>query len=428
MRDMPRLVSLAVLLALIVALGITFFRVVAPFFLPLFLAAMTAIICRPLYRYFLKRTGNRLSLAAGLTTTVVLAAGLVPLLTGVIVGSLQLYSFATDLDRESVKPVLNSVVKWSVEHANHYLPADNQLDLPKVTADVSSWLRHSLTEIGDKSLGNAAGTTIGMLKGFAGFIVKVAICLLMYSIALFYFFADGAKLVQAGESLVPVNIDYQRQLLMEFSNVVRSVVIATFLAALAQGLATTAAIGVLGFDHLVALFALATFAALIPLAGTWLVWLPCAIWLFSHDRPAQGTFLVLYCIVFVGFIDNIIRTYVLNSSTKLHPLLALISVLGGIEAMGLWGVLIGPIVACCLHALVKIFNVELQQLARERLQDELTLSPTDSQCELAIGPLSTNSQTPNLPAIQTSFTNDSPPEQSTADAVSQTSAVDSQPS
>lgn len=384
MRNMPRIVSLAVLLVLIIALGITFFRVLAPFLLPLFLAAMTAIVCQPVFRYFLKRTGNRSTAAAGLTTAAILATGLIPLLVGMLISTLQLYRVASDLTQDSAKTVLQDVVNWGVDQANPYLPVESQLDPNTITTDVSNWMRRSLTEIGDRSLGSAAGTTLGLLKGAAGFVVKIVIGLVMYSIALFYFFADGPRLITAGESLIPVSIDYQRQLLVEFSKVVRSVVIATFLAALAQGLATTLAIGVLGFHHLVALFALATLAALIPLAGTWLVWLPCAIWLYAHQHPVQATLLALYCIIFVGLIDNFIRTYVLNSNTKLHPLLALISVLGGIEAMGLWGVFIGPIVACCLHALVEIFNEELQQLALERQNGDGQSKATSSDLPVPV--------------------------------------------
>jgi predicted PurR-regulated permease PerM len=379
MQNMSRIVSLSVLLVIIIALGMTFFRVVAPFFLPLFLAAMTAIVCQPIHHYFLKRTGNREPWAAVLTTVAVLALGLIPTLVAVVVSSLQLYAFASALDRESVQPVLKKVVVQGAEFANRFLPAETQFDVSKVTQDATTWLRKSLTEISDRSLGNAAGTTFGVLKGAAGFMVKVIIGLMMYSIALYYFFADGAKLLQAGEAMVPVSLDHQRQMSREFAKVVRSVVVATFLAALAQGLATTAAIGLLGFKHLVPLFALATFAALIPLLGTWLVWMPCALWLFSHDQWGQGVFLVLYGICVVGLVDNVVRTYVLNSNTKLHPLLAFVSVLGGIEAMGLWGVFIGPIVACCLHALVKIFNVELKELSQEHFSKESVPLPGERE-------------------------------------------------
>ena len=64
----------------------------------------------------------------------------------------------------------------------------------------------------------------------------------------------------------------------------------------------------------------------------------------------------------IGTLDNIVRAYVLQSDTKLHPLLAFVSVLGGLQVMGLWGVFIGPVVACCLHVLIEIFNQEVQAM------------------------------------------------------------------
>ena len=42
--------------------------------------------------------------------------------------------------------------------------------------------------------------------------------------------------------------------------------------------------------------------------------------------------------------------------------------------MGLWGVFIGPIVACCLHALVGIFNAELGRMDLDDLPETETES------------------------------------------------------
>src|SRR5690606_29339278 len=111
---------------------------------------------------------------------------------------------------------------------------------------------------------------------------------------------------------------------------------------------------------------LATLSALIPLAGTSLVWVPCVLWLAWQGQWMSVVLLSLYAIAIVGTLDNVVRTYVLNANVKLHPLLALISVLGGLQWIGLWGVFIGPIIASCLHALIEIFNTELRELAQER--------------------------------------------------------------
>ena len=100
--------------------------------------------------------------------------------------------------------------------------------------------------------------------------------------------------------------------------------------------------------------------------GSWLIWLPCAGWLMYQGHWGSAIFLILVGTLVIGTMDNIIRTYVLQSDAKLHPLLAFVSVLGGLQMMGLWGVFIGPIVASCLHALVQIFNAELKAFSKEK--------------------------------------------------------------
>ena len=87
---------------------------------------------------------------------------------------------------------------------------------------------------------------------------------------------------------------------------------------------------------------LATLTALVPLLGTWLVW-GLSLWLAFHDGDwVRAGLLALYGSVFVGLLDNVIRSYVLHSNVKLHPLLAFVSVMGGFQLMGLWGVFVGP--------------------------------------------------------------------------------------
>ena len=56
---MVRMISLGVLLILIIFLGITFYQVVAPFLLPLFLAGVVAMLCRPLHERIQRRLPGR---------------------------------------------------------------------------------------------------------------------------------------------------------------------------------------------------------------------------------------------------------------------------------------------------------------------------------------------------------------------------------
>ncbi len=360
---MARVVSLSVLTTLIVILGITFFRVVAPFVLPLFLAGVVALLCRPLFHRVRQRTGKP-RVAAGITTGMVLIIITVPALLATLVGTMELYRLAQDTKAGggwiAASERLHARIEASGlgDRIRHYLPEFPTSE--QWPQEAENFLR-MLAERTLTLVGFTLDQTLGLLGSAAGILVGVV----MFIIALYYFLADGPALLAASETLIPVHLDYQRQLRERFDQVVRAVVMSTFLAATVQGLLTAAALSVVGFRSFFLLFLLSTCAAMIPLAGTWLVWAPCALWLAVESQWPSAIGLSLFGLIVVGTADNVIRTWILNTDARLHPLLAFISVLGGVEAMGLWGVFVGPIVASCLHALVQIFNIELKAYTEE---------------------------------------------------------------
>ncbi len=369
---MVRLISLGVLLVLIIFLGITFYQVVAPFLLPLFLAGVVTILCRPLHGRILRRLPDRPRLASGLTTGSVLAIILVPLLIGVLAATLQLYSVAREaigsadwdqqLSRLSRIAADWGLIELSSNEAENSLKQD---------------LADAMRGLADRSAGIATKT----LGRWVGSIVSMAVGVAMFGIALYYFMADGPALLAGTRRLIPVKDDYQQRLLGEFETVVRSVVTATLLAAVVQGGLTAIALWVVGavYDlallrHFFLFFVLATLTSLVPVTGAWLIWAPAAIWLGLDGHTMGAVVLTAFGVGVIGMLDNVIRIHVLQTDTKLHPLLAFVSVLGGVHAMGLWGVFIGPIVACCLHALVGIFNAELGRMDLDDLPETETES------------------------------------------------------
>ena len=78
-RSLKTKFSFYVLLAVIVGISLLSFRVMKSFILPLFLAALTVVIFKPVHNWIRRRLGGRESLAAGLTTAAILLAVLAPL-------------------------------------------------------------------------------------------------------------------------------------------------------------------------------------------------------------------------------------------------------------------------------------------------------------------------------------------------------------
>lgn len=375
MLQMPRLVSLILMATLIVVLGITFFQVIAPFLMPLFLAAVLAMLCQPLYGRLLSWTKQRRALAAAITTAILLTIVLVPMSLGTVSAAKQLFRITnTKLNASTMRLVLKRIEEsqWAQDALNKYGEISGEpVTFEEIEKQLDSQIGVIAKSLAEKTLG-FAGSTLS----FVGGAVSVLVSTLTFVIAFYYFLADGPALIEGGINLIPVHREYQKQLILQFEQAVRAVVSATFAAALGQGLATAAGMYVAGYHHFFLVTILGTLTALIPLLGTWLVWGPYVIWLMVRGPELGGPdwwsagLLAIYGTVFVGLLDNAIRTYVLHSNVKLHPLLAFVSVLGGLEVLGLWGVFIGPIVACCLHALVKIFNTELVAFSVARWSHE----------------------------------------------------------
>ncbi len=351
-----RAITLSVLLALLAALGLMFYQFLAPFLLPLFLAAVLAIVCQPLYRWILQVVGpQRRSWAAGATTALVLAVVLVPALIGTVVAAQQLVGFTrTYLSADTISE--SRLWKDVLAPAWEHLPAWMK------ESDESTTPQQQLAANAEGLARTLAKTTLSLASSTVGALVSLTVATGMFLIAFFYFLQDGPTLIAAAEEFIPIPIEHQRELCQRFTKVTRAVVLATFLAAFAQGIATTLALQVLGFGHLLVFLVVATISALIPVAGTWVVWAPCAIWLALQGHWGSAIGLTIWGGGVVGVLDNIVRTYILNSDAELHPLLAFVSVLGALQVMGLWGIFIGPIAASCLSALIQIVNQELKLL------------------------------------------------------------------
>lgn len=365
MTGISRKVSLWVLAALILTFAFAFYQLLQPFLMPLFLASILAIVVRPLYDWLRKKLWNKANLAGLATTGLILAIVLLPLFGGLLLGSIELFDWSRNLltQIETVKQEggQTRLIPASVDQKiDNVIDQVNELIKPREIR--KDEFRRELWGGLQKSAEELAKNTPGMVGKFMSFLLAAGIVIL----GLYFFLVDSETFVVSAERLFPLQADYQRIIRRRFVTVTRAVVLGTFLAAIAQGLATGIALRVAGFPQFTLLTVLSTLAAIIPFAGTALVWVPCVVWLAILDWQGNlWTIVILagYQMIFVGFLDNLIRAYVLNSDVKLHPLLAFLSVLGGLQWIGLWGIFIGPLVASCLHALMEILREEIRNSA-----------------------------------------------------------------
>ncbi|MCD4728656.1 MAG: AI-2E family transporter, partial [Pirellulales bacterium] len=118
-----------------------------------------------------------------------------------------------------------------------------------------------------------------------------------------------------------------------------------------------------GVGSVFLLTALSMLFTLVPFVGAAIVWVPVCLWLFAVEgRTLPAVLLAIYCCTVVSMADNLIKPMVLHGGSNLHPLLALLSVLGGVQALGPIGILVGPMVVVFLQTLLNMVHTELGKM------------------------------------------------------------------
>ena len=197
-------------------------------------------------------------------------------------------------------------------------------------------------------------------------------------LGVYYFFADGPAMVQTLLRLSPLETSRTRELIDQFDDVTRAVVVATLLSAFVQGLLVGLGFYVAGVGSVFLLTALAMLLTLVPFVGSAIVWVPVCLWQFAVEgRTTPAVILAVYCLIIAVTIDNVVKPLVLHGRSNLHPLLALLSVLGGIQALGPIGILVGPMVVAFLQTLLNMVHSELNNMTKPQAEPT-GIEPTTS--------------------------------------------------
>ena len=174
--------------------------------------------------------------------------------------------------------------------------------------------------------------------------------------ALFFFFRDGEGILTFVRRIQPFEEKVWDRILTQTHDLIQASVAVTALIAATQGCLGGIAFAIVGIRSAVFWGVVMAFLSLLPVVGSWPVWVPAAVWLFATGHVARGAVLVGICLGLVGTIDNFMRPYLMSGHARLNALLVFISVLGGIAAFGLLGVVLGPIVVAAVMSLLDVYR------------------------------------------------------------------------
>ena len=200
-----------------------------------------------------------------------------------------------------------------------------------------------------------------LVKGLLTFLGEGVVALII----LFFVFRDGAAVGDRVASLVPLNREHVDRLFARVQESVFANLYGILAVAFVQGLLTGAAFAILGIPSPVLFGIVTAVFSLLPLVGTSLVWLPASVILFATGHQTKGLFLLGWGAIVVGSADNIIRPLVVMGRVKLHPLILLFALIGGVARFGFAGLFIGPLVMSLIVSLADMLQGELAEAKRE---------------------------------------------------------------
>ncbi|MCO8121673.1 AI-2E family transporter [Stieleria sp. TO1_6] len=362
MRDrshLPRQISLWLLLGIVVLVGVLFFQIVRPFIVALFVAAVLTVLFSPLHQWLTKRMFGYKRAAAAATTALVILLVLIPIGVTLLMAGTQVmesgkHAVAWLEDRsndgfdDTIEQIERTRVGATLDHLYRRLPPDQQ-----------DQLRASAVKVANGISGELYQKTRGMISDAFGF--GVGVCIM--TLALYYFLADREIFVGELHRMMPLENREEQKLTDRFHSVCRGVVLGTLVAGMTQAGLAGIGFAVLGVPQIWMLIVLCMFFSFIPFLGSALVWGAVAVWLLTEGRVAAGLGLATYGVIIISTSDNLVRSYVIGNQAKLHPLVALVTVLGALNLMGLWGIFVGPMVAAFFYALL---NIAKERIIRDK--------------------------------------------------------------
>ncbi len=345
MHKPPTRIEQTLTLGMLAVLIAGCFMVLRPFLTAVLWAVVLSATTWPLFSRLQQWMGGRSGLAAA---TITLLIALVVLAPFVIVG----FTLAENFDRMAEfgkrlvaegppdppawvagLPLIGPQAQDYWERIAH--------DTPEFVADIKQYIE----PVKNGLLSGGASLAQGLLQ------------LTLSVLIAFFIFREGEsatlRLRAAVDRIAP---NRGARLLEVAAGTTRGVVYGILGTALAQGVLMAIGLVIAGIGAAPLLGLLTFFLSPVPI-GPPLVWIPAAIWLFTHGHTGMGVFMLVWGVLVVSMVDNFLKPIIISRGSNLPFVLVMLGILGGVVAFGFIGIFLGPVLLALGSALLKEWAV-----------------------------------------------------------------------
>ncbi|MAG07388.1 hypothetical protein CMI46_01070 [Candidatus Pacearchaeota archaeon] len=323
-----------VVIALVVLILFFTFLLIKPMAMAIIIGLVLAYVFNPLDKFILKYVKNK-TLTSSITCLIMLLIifalfwFLIPMLSN------QVFNAYSSLQQWDIVGVLQELFP--------FLFTSDEIST-SVMASYNNFVANSVNVIFQK--------LTSYLVDLPALILKILVVLVVF----FYALRDGDKLLKLLRDILPFSKEITNKFIRKSKDTTYSVVFGRFITGLITGILTGISFFFAGVSNSLLLTFLAIIAAIIPIIGPWAIWVPVVVGLYIAGETLTATLLLIYCALFISFIDNILHAAIISRQVHVPTSLTLLGIIGGIFVFGIVGLIIGPLIVAYLLALMEIYR------------------------------------------------------------------------
>lgn len=204
-----------------------------------------------------------------------------------------------------------------------------------------------LTQVGGRLLEKTVNASMDMT-------LQLGIAFLI----LYFMMMNHIKLIKWFYKNAPFKENNLKKMNSDLRDLIISNAIGMPLTAFLQAIVAYIGYLIFGVDSAFTWFVLTIFAAMLPVVGAAIIYVPIGVFMLAQGDTANGIGLLLYCFIIVGLSDNVIRLLLQKKMADVHPLITIFGVIVGLNLFGFIGIVFGPILFSFFFWLIKLYKYE----------------------------------------------------------------------
>ncbi|MEX0920002.1 MAG: AI-2E family transporter [Candidatus Pacearchaeota archaeon] len=318
---------------LVISLLVLSFLILRPIMISIIMALILVFIFSPVYDWLYKSIGNK-----NLSVTIILLA-----LLSIIV--LPLWFLTPVLMRQTLE------IFKKVQGIDFVSAFGSIFPALLSSEEVSTEFRHAVSSL-------TRGTFDAVIDFLTNIILNIPTILLQLTVVFFtFFFVLKEKEAVLGyvKSILPFSKDVEKRLFEYTRGITASILYGQVVIGIVQGVVLGIGLFIFGVPNALFLTLIAMFAGILPIIGTFLVWVPLVILLFMEGSTLAAIGILVFGLISSN-IDNFLRPMIVSKRTSIHMAIIMVSMIGGLFFFGILGLLIGPLIISYLLIFLEIYR------------------------------------------------------------------------